>query len=154
MCIVVDPPAFIPMFKTKDSEHHEFVQVKNWVADGPGKFVTGGSLYRAQLKKVGSVLAFLTELEKRGKVVRRSDATVDTEHVKVKRIEPNKKFDDPHLVALIRATGCRLICVRDNSAHKYLTDGKFYKQICAVPKLYTGAKNADLLCPKNIAGCC
>jgi len=154
MCIVVDPPAFIPMFKQTDPEHSDFAAVRDWVISGPGKFVLGGAKYKGELFAVRSVLHFLTELERRGKVVRRNDAEVDADEAAVKVIEPAADFDDPHLVALIRLTGCRLICVRDPRAHRFLRATKFYATTKDRPKLYTRPKNGSLLCSQNLALCC
>jgi hypothetical protein len=154
MCIVADPPTFIPMFKASDPEHTSFVAVRDWVTSGPGKFVLGGKKYKAELLSVRSILHFLTELEKRGKIVRLDESTVDADETAVKEIEPAADFDDPHLVALIRLTGCRLICVRDPRSHKFLRSARFYATSKDRPKLYTRQKNSSLLSPQNIAICC
>lgn len=153
MCIVADPPTFIPMFKSTDPEHLAFSPVKDWIVSGPGKFVMGGSKYREELSAVASVLRFLTELEKRGKVIRRNDAEVDAEEILVKQIEPRADFDDPHLVALVRLTGCRLICVRDVRSHRFLRATMLYRSSKDRPRLYTRAKNCALLCVENVPKC-
>jgi hypothetical protein len=154
MCIVADPPTFIPMFKPTDPEHAAFVSVRDWVIAGPGKFVMGGAKYKAELFAVRSVLPFLAELERRGKIVRRSDADVDADEMAVKRVEPANDFDDPHLVALVRLTGCRLICIRDPRSHRFLRAPRFYRTARDRPKLYTRPKNIALLGPHNLAACC
>ena len=154
MCVVADPPTFVPMFKSSDPDHPAFAAVREWVTAGPGKFVMGGAKYRAELFAVRSVLPFLTELEKRKKIVRRSDAEVDAEELIVKRIEPTEDFDDPHLVALVRLTGCRLICIQDQRSHRFLRATRLYRSAKERPRLYTRAKNASLLCSDNLAPCC
>lgn len=154
MCVVADPPTLVPMFKSSDPDHSAFSAVKDWVTNGPGKFVMGGAKYRAELNAVRSVIPFLTELEKRGKIVRRSDVEVDAEELVVKTIEPTKDFDDPHLVALVRLTGCKLICIRDPRSHRFLRATQLYRSTKERPRLYTRAKNAGLLCNNNLAPCC
>lgn len=154
MCIVVDPPTFIPMFKTSDPEHAVFWPVKNWIDNGPGKLVIGGTKYKAELSAVKSIIPFIAELERRGKVVRRPDADVDFEEKLVKQIEPALDFDDPHLAALVRLTGCKVICLRDVRAHRFLRRAKLYGSTKKRPKLYTRAKNANILCQSNLAPCC
>ena len=154
MCIVADPPTFVPIFKSSDPDHVEFAPVRAWVLDGPGKFVLGGTKYKAELQAVSSILPFLAELEKRGKIVRTSDQKVEMEEAMVKKIEPTKDFDDPHLVALVRLTGCRLICIRDTRAHRFLTAEVFYRSTKDRPRLYTRLKNQSLLCSNNVAPCC
>ena len=154
MCIIIDPPVFIPMFKSTDPEHEKFLPVKNWVEKGIGKFVIGGSQYREELSRVKSILSLLAEFEKGGKVRRSNDAIVDKEILFIRKIEPSLDFDDPHLVALVRASGCKLICIRDPRSHRFLRATKFYNALHCRPKLYTREKNANLLCPNNIANCC
>lgn len=154
MCIVVDAPLFVPMFKTSDPKSVSYQPVRQWVVEGIGKFVIGGTKYKAELAKIPTVLPVLLELERKGKVVRISDAVVDAEEALVKVIEPRPDFDDPHLAALIRATGCRLICVLDPRSHKYLRASKLYKSPKARPNLYTRPKNKSLLCARNVAPCC
>ncbi len=154
MCIVADPPTFVPMFKSSDPNHADFVAVRNWVVSGPGKFVMGGAKYKSELMAVKSVLPFLAELERKGKIIRKRDADVDADEISVKAIEPANDFDDPHLVALIRLTGCRLICIRDLRAHKFLRSGRFYRSTKDRPRLYTRPKNGALLCAQNLAPCC
>lgn len=154
MCIIADPPILVPMFKEDDPEHHKFLPVKTWVLEGPGKFVMGGTQYKTELMKVSKILVFIKELEKRGKIVRKKDEDVDKD-VKILKIkEPSKNFDDPHLVALARLSGCKLICLRDPRAHRYLRKPHFYNAAKDRPKLYTRIKNSDLLCKNNIAPCC
>lgn len=154
MCIVVDPPLFVPMFKATDPEHDVYQPIRDWIFKGPGKFVTGGSTYKKELSKVSSVLKTLTELEKRGKLVKANDETVDAEEQKAKQLMPTSDFDDPHLVALVRTTLCRLICIRDPRAHKFLRNSTLYVSTKHRPRLYTRAKNKQLLCEQHISTCC
>lgn len=154
MCVVADPPTFVPMFKCHDPEHGQFAPVKDWVTNGPGKFVLGGSTYQRELRSVKSVIPFLAELERKRKVVRLSHEAVDAEEVKVKALESSTDFDDPHLVALVRVTGCKIICIRDLRSHKFLRSVKFYGSPKDRPRLYTRSGNIGLLCPKHITPCC
>lgn len=142
------------MFKSTDPNHADFVAVRQWVVEGTGKFVMGGTKYKAELMAVKSVVPFLAELERKGKVVRKRDADVDADEAAVKAIEPANDFDDPHLVALIRLTGCRLICIRDPRAHRFLRSPRFYRSKKERPRLYTRTKNGALLCALNLAACC
>jgi hypothetical protein len=114
----------------------------------------GGATYNKELSAVRSIIGLLAELERRGKIVRRANAEVDAEESKVRQIEPSKDFDDPHLVALVRLTGCKLICIRDLRAHRFLRAAHFYRRLQDRPRLYTRAKNSPLLCAANIAPCC
>ena len=154
MCVVADPPTFIPMFKPSDAEHAEFAPVAQWVMKGAGKFVIGGSTYRTQLRAVSSIVGVLLELEKLGKVLRYSDVDVDPERCTPNGLSGSEYFDDAHLVALVRLTKCKVVCVRDKRSHKFLRASHLYQSPKDRPKLYTREKNKSLLCPKNIAACC
>jgi hypothetical protein len=154
MCIIADPPTFIAIFKSTDLDHAKFAAVRDWVDKGAGKFVMGGAKYKMELLAVKSVLPLLTELERKGKIIRHDSEKVDADVVVVKTIEPTTDFDDPHLVALVRLTGCRLICLRDPRAHRFLRDIKFYQSSSNRPSLYTQKTHSKLLCAKNLAPCC
>jgi hypothetical protein len=157
MCIVVDPPAFLPMFKTEHRDHKKFVKVKEWVEKKDGKFVIGGTKYMKELKKIDNVIIrHLTELERKGKIKKCDLQSVDKEIAEVKRIVPSTSFNDEHLAALVRHTGCHLICLVDKRAHKYLTSRETYGSTAKLPKLHTGSKrhDTDLLIERNIAPCC
>lgn len=154
MCIIADPPTFIPIFKETDPEYGKFSAVRDWVKNGPGKFITGGTTYQKELMAVKSIIGLLSELEKRGKVRRNNTTAVDREEGVVKALEPAQDFDDPHLVALVRVSGCKIICIRDPRSHRFLRMAKFYKSTKDRPKLYTREKNKNLLCNANMAPCC
>jgi hypothetical protein len=154
MCIVVDPPLFVPIFKSTDAEHAQFAPVMKWITDGRGKLVYGGSLYKLELSRVRTAIPLLAELQRRGRIVRVPDADVDAAVKQAKEIEPAQDFDDPHLVAIVRVTGCKLICVRDPRSHRFLRSAIFYGSKAARPKLYTRAKNKHLLCDEHICACC
>ena len=97
MCIVIDPPALIPMFKNGDIEHQKFLPVRKWIFDGPGKIIVGGKQYKKELLDVISIIQFIKELERRGKVIVKNDSDIDRDVERIKQIEPCKDFDDPHL---------------------------------------------------------
>lgn len=154
MCIVVDPPSLVPMFKPADPAHVELKPLFDWIDSGPGKLVVGGTKYGEELRAVKSVIPLLAELERRRKVVRASMDEVDRDVAVLVQIEPSKDFDDPHLVALVRVTGCRLVCLRDPRAHRFLRASRLYRRPSERPKLFTRAKNSHLLCNDYFAPCC
>ena len=154
MCIVCDPPALLAVFKPDHEKHSDFSAVKDWVLNGPGKLVIGGSQYKAELGRLRSLVPLIAELSRKRKIVSANDAAVDDGVAELKRVEPSTDFDDPHLVAIARETRCKLIGVIDPRSHRFLRRTDFYKQLKDRPSLYTRAKNAHLLCTRNIASCC
>lgn len=154
MCVVIDPPLFIPMFKTTDPKHNDFVDLKNWVHTGKGKFVFGGDEYMKQLKKVGSILGYLKELRKIGKIVNVSSVEVNAAAQFAIQQVGTTDFDDAHLVAIVSVSRCRVVAVDDPRSHRFLKSKKLYLNNVKLPKLYTGAKNRNILSAQNIALCC
>lgn len=154
MCIIVDPPLFISIFKEGDPDYKNYSGLRAWITSGPGKFVMGGSLYKKELSKLESVLHLVSNYERSGKVVSISDSKVDKEVGAVRRLIDSRDFDDPHLSALVRASLCRIIATRDKRSHKYLTKSDLYSKPCSKPKIYGGNRNNSVLCNKNLARCC
>lgn len=154
MCIIIDPPLFIPIFKISDTDYANFSGLRDWVTNGPGKFVLGGSMYKKELSKIESILSLLNNFERSGKTVSIDDSNVDKEVKAIQKLKKSKDFDDPHLAALVRASLCRIIATRDKRSHKHLTDTALYKKPCSKPKIYGGNRNNSILCKKNVANCC
>ena len=154
MCIVSDPPALLAIFKPDHEKHAEFSPVRDWVVDGPGKFVMGGTLYKQELSRLKSLIPLLGELKRKNKIISVEDDVVDKRVVELQDLEPTKDFDDPHLVAISNSTGCKLIGIIDPRAHRFLRRTDFYIRLKDRPSLYTRAKNSNLLCQKNIVKCC
>jgi len=150
MCIVADPPTFVPIFKVDSANHSDFQPIKNWVLRGGGRFVIGGSKYRKELNGLRSVLPLIAELARMNKIIRRPDNEVDAEEAVVKRIVPSSDFDDEHLVALIRLTGCRVVCTSDLRSHKYFKSDALFPNRADRPSIYSEATHSHLLCNGNI----
>jgi len=56
----------------------------------------------------------------------------------------DKKFDDPHIVAILRLSGCGVVCTCDEKAIPFLKDKKLYGD-GKKPKIYSHEKNRKLL---------
>lgn len=154
MCIVSDPPALLAIFKSDHEKHADFSAVGDWVMNGAGKFVMGGTLYKQELARLKSLIPLISELKRKNKIVSADDAIIDARVLALKAIEPSTDFDDPHLVALSNATGCKVIGIIDPRAHRFLRRAAFYAQLRDRPSLYTRARNSNLLNPRNIVKCC
>lgn len=154
MCILVDVNAFPTVFDTESIDHLEFRPVLEWVCLGKGKMVFGGTKYRDELRKVTKYLRILAELKRANKIVEINDQDVDTIQADVEGIIQHSDFDDPHLIAIIRASGCLLVCSRDKRAYQFLKNSDLYPKRFKRPKIYRGKSNKKLLNDKNIADCC
>ena len=151
MCIIIDTNCLNEVFDTSNKHHNEFKPVFNWVYLGKGKIVYGGSKY---LSEIGKYLTLFLNLNKAGKAIYVDNNKVDDEEVVVSTIIQDPDFDDQHLVALLRVSGCKLICSRDKRAYPFFRHQRFFSPANTKPKIYSSSKNKGLLKDKNIAEIC
>lgn len=150
MCLIIDTCAWHKVFGSKDSD---FMPVKDWLYDKNGKMIIGGSTYQVELETLKKYLGVIAELSRQRKVVKINDNDVDKTEQKIKKIINSGDFDDPHIVALVEESGCRVVCTLDSRSDKYLRDNSLYKK-SKRPSIYRSAKHAHLLCDKNIVTIC
>jgi hypothetical protein len=153
MCIVLDINCFPSVFKEDTENHQEFKPVKNWIIEGKGKIVYGGTKYFEELAKLPQYVRFINSLKRAGKVVTIDDKKVDNKQQELSRFE-NKDFDDPHIVAILIVSGCCLVCSSDRRAYPFFKNNEWYPKGRNIPKIYSGSQNQDLLCDRNIAELC
>lgn len=151
MCIVVDTNCLGRVLNRKSAEHDEFKPVLDWILDGKGTFVIGGSTY---LGEAIGYLKIFAELAKVNKIVDINKQQVDDQEAWAAAQIQHPDFDDPHLVALLRVSGCKLICSLDARAYPYLKHELFFSPAARRPRIYNQRGNADLLSDANIAECC
>jgi len=154
MCIVIDTNCFNPVFDRANLKHPEFRPVLNWIVDGAGKIVFGGSKYKAELARTPKILKFFSVLKRARKLVEVNQQRVDQWQARVEAIFDPRKHNDPHLPAIVSVSGCRLICTEDKKSHALLKSKKCYPKSVVRPSIYSGARNQDLLCDRYIADIC
>lgn len=154
MCLVLDVNAFSNFFEDCNPDHSDYIDAKNWIFYGKGKIVFGGSKYIGELKKAKKYLRLFTQLERAGKIVRLDDKSVDSRQEVISGMESSSIFDDPHLIAIVCVSKCRIVCTRDARAIPFLKDTKFYSRFCPRPKIYRYARHKSLLTEGNIAEIC
>lgn len=150
MCIVIDLNVFAPVFNPQHLEHSEYIHVNHWITKGKGFIVFGGTHYLKELKAISRYLSFITELSRRGRVRKLVDELVDKEEQQVEALLKGSACDDCHLIAILRTSGCRLICSNDKRADKYLKDRRCYLPGQKVPQIYRRRAHKHLLCDRNI----
>ncbi len=148
MCLIVDTNCFGCFF---DKANQEFSPARDWVLNKEGKLMCGGTKYLEEMKKAGKYMKLILELNKRGKVIQLDNSVVDGEENRIKSIEANPDFDDPHLIAMTIVGRCQIICTQDKRAAKFLKKKELYPKDVKRPKLYTGKNCKNLLCKKYIA---
>jgi len=153
MCIIVDKNIFSGVFDP-NSPDIEFKPVHNWIFSGNGKVVLGGAKYREELQQSQKYHKILIELGRMRRTIEVPDDEVDLIEARIKQLIPHSDFDDPHLIAIVIASGCRLICTRDSRCHKFVKIKEIYPKGFGVPKFYSGVKHRHLLSSKELRSLC
>jgi len=148
MCLIIDANVLAEFFGNE-----EFKPALKWVRDGSGKIIIGGSKYDEEIKRVAKAVKVLVELRKAGRVVRVPDETVDS-----KQVEIEKSFhihsDDPHIIALVIESCCRVVCTRDGPLQQDFRDRFREKFNVRRPSVYKRKQHAGLLCQNNVVAIC
>lgn len=150
MCIIIDACTIPLVFNNDDPD---FSPVYDWLFNGSGKMVFGGSIYSKELSKLGRYIGLIQELSRINKVVVVNKGSVDICEKRIKKIEPKRDFDDSHIVAIVEESGCRIVCTKDARSDKYLKDKRFYDK-SKKPSIYRSKKHSKLLSCKNIVAIC
>lgn len=150
MCIVVDANALPSVFDVDCRNHDDFEPVLEWILEGRGFIVYGGSKYKEELRRANKYLKLLAELRRASKVVCVNDNLVDREEEYLQGMEPSASFDDRHIVAIFRVSYCRLLCSLDKRSDRFVTDRRFYNRGQRRPSIYRNRGHARLLCNQNI----
>jgi hypothetical protein len=141
------------VFNTEASDHCEFYPIKDWIYNGKGKMVYGGTTYCNQLGKLPRYLRLIADLNRQRKVVEINKSKVDQAEKMVLNSINNSKCDDAHIIAIVDVSGCRLVCTKDDKSNVYIKDKKLYPKHTKPPRIYKGLRHTDLLNDRNIVTC-
>lgn len=147
MCIVVDINALPPVFSERCDKHSDFCHVKTWIEAGKGFLVFGGTSYKRELAKAFRYLRLVRIMKDGGRAVAIRDDVVDKLERVIVQKTAGKDCDDQHLIALLAASHCPLFCSIDSRSFKFVKDRGLYPRKMVRVKVYSSAKNADLLKP-------
>lgn len=153
MCIIIDVNALNEVFNTHSVNHQQFQPVRDWIIEGKGKVLYGGTKYRDELRRTKYVKLF-GQLKRARKAVQVDNQQIDQEQKRIEALVTDPDFDDPHLIAIICVSRCILICSKDKRSYPFLKDKRFYPKGYDRPKIYSNKRNSDLLVDVNIAEIC
>jgi hypothetical protein len=153
MCLIIDTCTFASVFDEHCREYSRFAPIVEWLTTGNGKIIFGGSKYKHEIRG-SKFLRILTEFERKGKLVRVSDAKVDRLARELKRRVPERAFNDEHLVALVSITRCCVVCTDDKAAVPYLKRRDLYPRGVKPPKIYRHKAHASLCRSEHIVSAC
>lgn len=157
MCLVIDTCYLGEVFEPRSKEHSKFVPVLKWISQGNGRMIYGGTKYNSELKNVTKVLNALAELSRQRRVVHLPKAIVDPIARALKRRFPEPEFNDEHIVALVIASRCQVVCTDDNVAISYLKRNDVFHGYPGVgrPKIFRGhGSHARLCCDDHVVEAC
>ena len=152
MCLIVDINALHLCFDVDAGEHQSFAPIRNWLFNGSGKFVYGGSKYKSELAKSG-YLRILAELNRSGSTVPIDDLKVDTKQQELEKKYRKKGYDDAHIVSISLVSGCKVICTKDSGLMSFVKEKEIFSS--NRPKIYSGLRNKALISnTKYWSKCC
>ena len=158
MCVVIDMNVVNCVFNVDNQSHESFKPVKEWILNGKGKMVVGGETYFKELGKLAKFRKFYLALRKAGKVILvKPEKEIDDLELKLKDSLSHKNFDDPHIVALLIVSGCKVICSNDARAYPFFHKKEWYPKGRSIPKIYCDksySKHKEILTDNNMAEIC
>jgi predicted nucleic acid-binding protein len=134
MCIIVDANAASELVQVSE----DGLPIVERLRKGDLRMVSGHKLKTELLKT--NVKSIYQELVLGGRIVEFSDAQIEDEIVKVKKFRLHS--NDPHILALARVSGARILFSRDGDLH---SDFKNSKVIRPKGKVYQSRKHQKLL---------
>ena len=114
MAIIIDANCAPVALKQPPSE--EFRPVMKAILDGKQKLAVGGSKQKHEYRKLHAVWMYIQLLDQAGKAFLVKDESVDAEELDIQN-RHTLASDDPHLLALARVSGARLLCSLDKALH-------------------------------------
>lgn len=155
MCLVIDTCCLAMVFDGRNKKHASFIPVLDWI-NGNGYMIYGGTKYNEELRTAYKYLPFVTELSRKHRTIQVSTKRVDKIAAQLKARIPDPEFNDEHLVALVIASRCCVVCTIDNVAISYLKRTDLFRPTgLGRPRIYKGdRRHGDLCCNRNIAGIC
>jgi len=145
MCLVIDTCCLALVFDGGSKMHSKFVPVLEWI-NGKGRMIYGGTKYTAELRKAAKFLPYITELARTRKAVQIPNEVVDKIAAGLKEKCADPQFNDEHIVALVIASRCCVVCTDDNAAINYLKYANLFPEGMSRPKIYRGRNNHKKLC--------
>jgi hypothetical protein len=145
MCIVIDINTLAMVFNVSSARHGDFADVKKYVESRAGYVVFGGTKCKEELALTGRYLRLLRQLRDAGKAVSILDSAVDEIEASVLVLTANTDCDDQHVIALLAASRCTLLCSVDNRSFPFVKDRSLYPNGCPAVKIYTSPRNKKLL---------
>lgn len=145
MCIVIDINTLAMVFNESNSRHADFLSVKKWIDDRSGFVIYGGTKYKEELALTGRYMRLLRLMADAGQAILIRDEAVDEREIQVRKKIKGNKCDDQHIIALLGAARCPLLCSNDSRSFKFVKDRALYPKGAPIVLIYSSARNKVLL---------
>jgi hypothetical protein len=118
MCLIVD--ANLASLVFGEPLHDDFRPIIDWLTspNKNGKLVVGGHL-AVELNRLGRARRFIRSLQQAG---RARFIPEDVTKQETNRVSSMCESNDPHIIALAKISGARLLCSRDTTLHRDFTN--------------------------------
>jgi hypothetical protein len=148
MCLVIDTDCFALVFEPSTKGHQKYAPVLAWITEGRGRMIYGGTKYNSELARATRILGIVKELSTQRRTVQLPNAIVDPIAGALKVKFPEEKFNDEHIVALVIASQCCVVCTHDKTAMSYLKCLDVFSDYAGVerPKIFNGHKTHKKMC--------
>lgn len=113
MCLIID--ANVAHYFS-DPRNKDALLVRDWIEAKSGRLVVGGRNAR-ELAVPAWMSRWLLQLSRAGRMSRVSDHLVDAEEARLER-SALCQSDDPHVIALARQSGARILYSQDQLLHE------------------------------------
>ena len=155
MTVVIDANVFSAVFDETNLEHAEFSPVRQWLFAGRGFMLYGGTIYKSEILRGERSVRLLRLLKDAGRAVEICDIAVDRAREDILSKTMGTDCNDQHIIALLIAARCALLCSNDKSSFPHIKNKALYPKKFPAIKIYTGARNRNLLADKSdVAAIC
>ncbi len=145
MCVVIDINAFSSVFSEDSVNHEEYRPLKEWIDRGGGFLVYGGTKYKNELSKIPRYLRLVRLMRDAGQAVAIRDEAVDELESDVVNKTRGTDCDDQHVIALLGASRCSILCSEDARSYPFVKNRTLYPHGMPRVKIYRSARNATIL---------
>ncbi|MBF0583226.1 MAG: hypothetical protein HQL80_03205 [Magnetococcales bacterium] len=147
--MIIDINTLSVVFDTNNNRHCDFAPVKKWLDERKGFLVFGGTKYKKELKETYRYLRLIRLMSDGGMAKAIKDEIVDEFERNIVKQTIGTDCDDQHIIAMICASRCTLLCSLDKRSFQFIKDKTLYPPNFPTVKIYSSTRNRNLLMAKS-----
>jgi hypothetical protein len=145
MSIVIDTNTIVAVFDPANTNYQEFASIRKWIESKQGILVFGGTKYKTELGRVGRTQRIVRLMRDAGLAVSICDRTVDEIQNDIEQKTRGTECDDQHIIALLAASWCTLLCSQDKRSFPFVKDRQLYPRGMPAVKIFSSSRNSSIL---------